>query len=429
MPGVTVVASSPSSDGDVGWAVTGDDGRFTIGALQEGQYTISLADDQDIDLAWTMAPRVVTITASHNFHLKALTLTKGTLITGKVTDNSTGNPVSGLHVFASSAALSGGIDSKTGITGNDGVYTIRVAAGRAKVTTDGKHPPVPDVETPFDAKEGDTHTVDFRIADRSNDENQPTLHGIVLTPDGKPAAGATVLAFGTQQGLGSATTDANGQFQFYFAAQQLYTLQALSGDLGTPDPLVYKGEQFVTLTLGNGNLGRVVGTAIGSDGKPLAGVAVDLAICYRAGGREIADPIDEATTDSDGQYAFNSVLGNSDCQLTIATSGYFSAYASRVLAAAGKSVTAPSIEITKTVLGGIVLNANGKPVVNASLGSDSMTDGQAPFSAWTDLNGRFQIRGLPVAKYSVNVTSWQGGGGPFSLKPGRTNYVLRVGPD
>ena len=141
---------------------------------------------------------------------------------------------------------------------------------------------------------------------------------------------------------------------------------------------------IVRLSAAAANTGSIQGHVTDSSGAALAGVNVS----YNGG---------SAITDTSGNYILAGVAAGS-VTLTASLSGYRSNSA-QVTVTAGTTVTAPAITLTKIPTGtitGVVQNASGSPLVNATV---AYSGG----SAATDSSGRYTLNAVPAGSVSVTA--------------------------
>jgi hypothetical protein len=155
-------------------------------------------------------------------------------------------------------------------------------------------------------RDGQTRRVDFRLGGPLG-----PIHGKVVGPDGRPAAGAqvVVLTLGDSARMSErvVTADANGRFDL---PAKPVLLRARSGRAATLRLTTVTEGGNVILELRDNALGAISGVVMDPAGHPLGGVSVELTL-------RVSDAKDNptgrewragtATTGSDGAYLFPSL--------------------------------------------------------------------------------------------------------------------------
>jgi hypothetical protein len=172
---------------------------------------------------------------------------------------------------------------------------------------------------------------------------------------------------------------------------------ALFNNLSTQVPVVYNGDSPVTLHLTQGGLCLIKGLITDTDRNPLPNVPVKLI----RQGDQVSGELEDATTDSNGQYTFAPTYGNSTYRVTTSPSGYGSAYSNQFQAASGQTVQAPTLKIgiADAFVAGTVVDSKGNPVAGASLTDQDVTT----VYTQTDQAGHFMLKNVPRGKTNVAV--------------------------
>lgn len=201
-----------------GIALSQADGTYRLDHLTPDTYTVALFRAEDL----LAAPLTgISVKPGEEYTGADLAVTPGALISGKVTEATTGKPVREVNIEAwamNYPYFTYGAAPQI-ITDENGGYTIRVIPGKTRVRClHSSNPHLPsDMAEPrervVEVAEGDRLTgVDFALGPC------PNIHGQVLTPDGGPAAGVEVTV-PTGYGAGgrlpvfiATKTDAEGEF-------------------------------------------------------------------------------------------------------------------------------------------------------------------------------------------------------------------------
>lgn len=290
-------------------------------------------------------------------------------ISGVITDDYTGQPVSGAAVKAS--------DSLSATTGADGRYTL---AGVPEAFT--LSVTAPD----HDAGEAQAQrTTSLDLALRPN-----VLAGTVKDVEtGEPVAGATVKA-----GTASATTGADGSYRLEGVPASATVQVSAPGYAAVEQP----AEQTTTLdaTLQSNVLTGLITDAY--TGKPVAGAAI------KAGTAS-------ATSGDDGTYRLEGVSGEIDVELS--ADGY-SAVTQTI-----KKLAPLNVSLRPDVFQGTLVNsATGDPIANATIIATVGLTGTDVAFARIDASkdGSFTLEGIPEQGY-VQV-----------LAPGYIKAVVEIKP-
>ena len=459
LPGIHVVAHTSAFS--IGEAISDASGNFTIGGLPPAAYTVCQPDDPDGTVDWISNPQSAVVKNGEDCTGVKLSLFHGGLVTGKITDPITGKPVRGVTVWANLDSNVGGRTNPSYVSvkaGQDGAYRLRFTPGKATIhsnpdfSTDETIP-----EKQVVVKEGETKVINFHV-------KVPTrLHGIVIGPNGIPAAGAVVLE-NMNPGLVTIKTDSQGRFEFDRPIQgEVINFEAEFGTLGSPRPTIYKRQNPIILSVKPGKLSTIIGRVIDAEGKPVAGATANLCfwipdtlggfqysriITYTTFNEAAYTTFDEAAyttfddgalstdaiamTDAHGRYHFKSIFGDTAYRVLIKAPGYVGSYSKGVAVKAGRTAEIPPTRLTAgTYIGGMVVNSTGEPIANAEVIGQS-TDYSIPnpnFAATTDLTGRFLIQSIAKKQIQFTVLTWQGQYGPYTFLPGRKDYVLKLKPE
>lgn len=249
-----------------------------------------------------------------------------------------------------------------------------------------------------------------------------TAQGTVLDADGAPIANADVSlqTTGTSE---SASTDATGHFALHQPAG--------SYRLAVTHPRYRKAEQpltlpakDVTIVLDSG--GSISGKVVDGAGKPLAsaevmavpGVLDDLL-------REFEGGSTKATTDADGAFEVTGLLAG---RWVLAASGASlpSTPSEPIVLQPGEHREGVVITIdAKVDLSGVVVDEKRQPIPGARIKWDPADEKEAfravlldavqgrmdqalrffPSSSYTDADGKFEVRGLPLSDVKLDISA------------------------
>jgi len=160
------------------------------------------------------------------------------MLTGTVTDASTGNPIEGAAIHAV------GPTDRTTFTGADGTYSITLPVGTYDVTA-SHFGYLSETATGVVVTEGATTTQNFALTPAPSH----SVSGHVRDGDGNPLAGATVTIEGTP--IPPATTDASGAYSFASVPEGEYDVTASAGGCYETQTqhLVVDGDETLDFTL------------------------------------------------------------------------------------------------------------------------------------------------------------------------------------
>lgn len=312
-----------------------------------------------------------------------------------------GNPVEGANITDNSGAQSDAVTDKAGHFNIEGVplginyVWIQVNRG------------IP---------------VGFTVNDGRSDNilTMPSsVNGIVLDPDGKPAAGAQIIASDQNPNDEPIVTDSTGHFTI--AAPGLKRqdeIRAKSGPLNTPTPYVYNGENPVTLQLAANNTCTITGRLKDPNGSPVAGASVSLQL-WSTNDAQITDTI---KTDTNGQYAFPNSFANAKYTISITAQGYGSTFSDPVHTEANPTVQMPTITMNPadSFVGGTVVDSKGNPVAGITV-----TDSEVQtVHATTDKSGHFTLNGVPRNKTDIYYAAPNGQFTDQQVTSGRGDNIV-----
>jgi hypothetical protein len=174
--------------------------------------------------------------------------------------------------------------------------------------------------------------------------------GIVLGPDGKPASGAEVLMVhdNDQNPAHSWSSemvkcDENGHFNFDADYPHLLdAIVARCGDLSTPAPVMYEGQDQITLRIVPGKLCSISGLLIDPRGHPVPNATV------RLENDAIFNVLEHTVlTDDRGRYVFKDEFPNLTYYVSITAPGYTSTSSDTFQLHGRKAMEAPRLIVRK----------------------------------------------------------------------------------
>ncbi len=254
-----------------------------------------------------------------------------------------------------------------------------------------------------------------------------TLSGKVTGPDGKPVKGATVWAIGPIKpipGIGSATTDAAGQFEIRDLRKMDLTKPPASATTWqTGMPLHIRcpgfGDKKVEYSKVPGTVDVQLERAAVVEGRVIYGDQGARAVGVRVQFQGIKNgSFGTAVTDADGRYRFDS-LGPDKYNIWAVKDGYTMRAIDSLEAVPGTTKTAPDLRL---VPGGFIVGH----VVDADTGQPFYpSDAKAPpwFRPDVALYGHSRPRSGPACEVTpIRADGW------FSIRaaPGKNHVYLRI---
>ena len=162
-------------------------GNYLLKNLAPGMYNLNLDEGPE---GWTaVAKELIKVAEGQTVSNVDLTLVRGGIITGRVTDQNTNEPIADHHISFHDAARP---ESQGAVHGTEtdktGVYHFRAAPGRTLVYTSAPegYQNIGQVKKYVDVVEAKTVAVDFQFS------RGVELMGRILTEDGEPVAGARI---------------------------------------------------------------------------------------------------------------------------------------------------------------------------------------------------------------------------------------------
>jgi protocatechuate 3,4-dioxygenase beta subunit len=370
-----------------------------------------------------------------------VTLDPELVISGRVTDASTGRPVPTFRVvqglmFSNNPRMSWMVQDAVEFT--DGRYTIKHSeayAGYAvRVEAAGFKPAESRV---FKPTEGAT-SFDFALSHAGAED---LLTGVVLLPDGRPAAGAEVALatpdhpllfesefcrFGRGNGMSFVKTDSEGRFSFNLPGGP-YRLAVMS-DYGFAESTPEEHEKSETLTLEA--WGKIKGEArIGREPAANQPISVSRRNERPTPPGEVHAFYNlETRTDAQGRFVFERVIpGATEVARVVVTEfgngmqQHMGCWQEPLDVAPGQTVEIRIGGKGRQVVGRIALKApprvhvdwrQNRPVTIAKVQPRELIPGffgqdlrqNDRFAASVDKNGRFQVEDVPPGHYELNVT-------------------------
>ena len=402
--GTSVFARGQSAEQGGSSSAAAPDGSYSLTRLAAGKYTIMADDPSGRGVA--VARQGVTVKTAEVVTVPDLTLIRGALIEGTVTNVDTALPIADVMVGSEGPHR----PSATGFaattrTDAAGKYRMRVSPGASRVfvvsVPEGYLRGVDRVGVNLQV--GETRQVPFLL------RKGLTLNGQVVNERGAPAPEAQVEIGGTSENGDSelhVTTGADGRFTLNPLGLGKHYLRG-EGDWQVVSPME------VRLPL-SGNLKIVVrklvpvsltGQVVTTQSLPIAGVNIQaMVIAPIAEGVGRGENFD-LTTDAQGRFSISQVRPDATVQITATKEGYTFASGGQVEKKNGALQVADIVLAPlKNSFSGVVVDAHGNPAAGARVMSPEAVPG--PWVV-TDVNGHFTVQG--VASGEAHTLAVQGG--------------------
>ncbi len=309
-----------------------ENGAFVVKNLSPGLYNLYLGVGPE---GWTAVPKGrILVVEGQTVANVDLSLIRCGVITGRVTDTNTGEPIANHNVFCHDAAHPESLGKRhSAATDETGVYRIYAAPGRALVFARAPrdYEDIGEVSSSVDVVEGETVTVDFQFAKGIE------LVIRTLTKTGKPVAGARVTEEWTVAMPEGGKSNEQGEYTLRgHQTGQLLLLKAEHVERqlhGAAEVEVQPGKT-VEIRMERYEQVEVSGRVVDQNGEPIPGVSIVLSQRVNQQGSTVGTDVavtvgtDVAVTDNDGQYrGVRLMVGEKYIiQADPYAGGYFAAY-------------------------------------------------------------------------------------------------------
>jgi beta-lactamase regulating signal transducer with metallopeptidase domain len=400
--------------------VTDDKGHFEIKHLQPGKYTISLnttvrsrilmTDPPSIaPLDWVAQPLEITLAPGQS-KTADMTLIRGAILTGKITDKATGKGIPGVNIRCDP-------DANQAIADVDGVYSMRLVPGTKSImfggALDGYLPR--GQSKSITVTNGQTATLDCQFTP----DPTPLVTGKVVDASGNPIAGARIfstLPTSTNTPTRRAVTDVHGAFQIRVPAGT--TLRARYQDLTTPKPVVVDNSgNPVILQISAGNAYDVIVTITDDQGAAIPNAIVRLTDGYGTG----ISPTPSQHSAFDGTVRFDNVATDLNGRLWVSADGFANEDYVAVPTSTPHQQQSFTVVLKRATnaISGIVVDETNAPAADAPVVFTQT--GKQAVTTRTDAQGhfRFAVVDNAAGTLTVNrvVVTINGGTGYYRQSP------------
>ena len=358
-------------------------------------------------------------------------LSRGAIIQGVVTAKNTGKPVKGQTMWLFDSQE----NNQYVITDARGYFKFRALGGkqRLRVHSNGQNSPPPGFVLPvqsefnFSVKNGEKRDFRIELPGAAIVQNTKPIRGVVVGPDDKPVAGATVFYYdvsGYNDNSQQVETDAGGQFVVPPKnIRQPMHLFADKGELTTPQGAIAVAGQRVQLKLAANAWASVAGRVLDEKSQPIAGANLNLMTIGEGSGQ----PQRSLTTDASGAYRYNHLRPDFWLGIEATKMGYTEGSSTTRDLKAGQHVQSDiKLRRAPKTLAGVIYGLDGKPAQNYNAWITGQSGGVK-----VQKDGRFFFPHVPAGKVQVRVATikdmsemqkWK----PFTATGGAQNLVLRL---
>jgi protocatechuate 3,4-dioxygenase beta subunit len=326
-------------------------------------------------------------------------------VTGSVTDSNNA-ALAGVSVSLTPASSTSGLTSYSTITTSTGAYSFTSVAPGSYILHAS--------DTGYTGYESSAITISVGV------NAEPTIKltkiiygsvaGLITDANGKPIANASVIivnaATGTSvSGVAELHTLSNGTYSFPSIPVGSYEIRAYAAGYFEGTTVAFAVVQGAntapTLKLTQG--ATVTGTVTDSNNAPLSGASVSLTPASSTSGLTSYS----TTTTSTGGYTFGLVTPGSYI-LHASDTGYTGYESSAITISVGVNAE-PTIKLTKIIYGsvaGLITDANGKPIANASViivNAATGTSVSGVAELHTLSNGTYSFPSIPVGSYEIRA--------------------------
>jgi hypothetical protein len=394
---------------EVSSAVTGDEGRFSLGGLSAGRYLIAARD-----AGRRTAAEEEVVAAVGGGEEVTLRLVDMATVRGRVVED--GRPVSGARLAQRTGRFIGVgrsfVDTAHAVSQPDGTFVLdAVPPGTFSIAVDEY-----EVLEPLTA-EAVTPTTEIvvKVAHKARVLGR-------VTREGRPVADVSVRLIGSDRSWGgSATTTADGMYEVGGLDPGTFEImtQSEAAFARTQSITVAKGQRLEGVDIELDLAGEVSGVVVDQHGAPVAGVAVIF---------EMGPQVDWgfATTEEDGTFVAGAMSGGGTYEVMVKPSRSSPVELGpapgtpfpEISLSDGKSRATGiriAVQLDRKSISGVVVGADGKPVADVNvtayppLKSDMMMQFTQPAaSSVSGADGAFALHDLLSGDYTVRAMAGTG---------------------
>jgi len=422
--GVRVVVRDFGQGAIHGQARTDAEGRYVIGRLRPGTCYVVAELEGELAKEWAARPpENVEVAKGQQIEGVDIELTRGVVITTRVTAKDNGEPIAGVPIDIYGPARPGW-DAQQEVTGPDGRVTMRVPPGKQSIHISRRPPGFDRPRGPdqpsyqVEVREGETYHADFRLP-RNPAENRVTVR--VLDAEGKEAAGAEAFVSDqTSDGFLWEPVRQDGDGKFQFLVNDFYhrpSFRARRGGDTSAEAVRMTGAGEVTLKLVPKSFGVVRGRVVDEAGMPIVGAAISLGEWVLGAEKiQLGSPSADAEPDwsrgmqmevmltgRDGRFEIVNLWPGEMTSVSAAATKYTKETVRRFVLKPGEVRELPAIVLKAAPfsIAGRVVDENGAPVAGVcAYISPKISSEQRVV---TDREGRFRFADMADEKVVINV--------------------------
>ncbi|HEX5244524.1 MAG TPA: carboxypeptidase regulatory-like domain-containing protein, partial [Tepidisphaeraceae bacterium] len=414
-------------------APTTASGEFHISRLPAGTFDIRVFPNHEQSKTWLSATKAVTTAPGRDLEGQTLSLSHGAEIVGKILESGTDRPLANASVEARTLQARNRI--YLGNSNAKGEYALRLPPGTYRLNINAARvmgnfdPTVSMGETTVE--DGKTYTRDFALTSKSPEAAARSITGHVVDQQGRPVARASIVVWNHSEAgsfVHPTASRSDGSFSISNAPDHV-TLRAFAptAKAATAEPIEVAAGKDIVLHLAPWP--TVHGRVVDSDGKPLSGAVIAIAIEIESRAFVFYTVGPTIQTDEKGQYEAPVPLPGLR-YMVYATETGLAAHRSAYMPAlkAGESRAEPDMVLKKadSFVAGRVVDEQGRGVANVAVrtsGSDSPGQG-----AGTDADGNFRIVHIADAEYELSAYRAPSERGSIHAKAGTSDNVLTLHP-
>lgn len=389
-----------------GEARTDSNGEYILDKLSPGAYTVYAGTGESFP-GWVAEQKDnIPVEEGRTVEDVNLSLIRGGIITGHVTETETGQPIANWGVYTTRAQPVPGAAMGYSTTDKQGVFNFRTLPGKMRVSTSAPKGYEDEnnraqIEKQVEVTDGGTETVDFSFV------KVPLLKGLVIGPDKKPVAGAKISdKFWRGEPVFS---DSEGKFSIPFTPGRILMLTAEVPEKGWEGSLSIEGQAGKEATIQLEKTGKpsepakpaVIiscrGKVVDEEGNPVAGKDVELMV--NADNKTFFSFV-ATITDGSGNFTLHGLETGSKYQVR------FDGGQSRsgeIIAQADMKPLVITLRKAARWLEGDITDPDGKPVAGARIIINGSPSGFKEMNS--DARGHFRLNGLvSVAEPSILIS-------------------------
>ena len=378
-----------------------ENGNYSLTNLAPGTYSLYLNYGPS---GWTaVAKEFITVLEGRTVSDVDLTLIRSGVITGRVTDRDTNEPIANHAIRLNDAARpenSQLMDLRTQ-TDKTGTYRFDAAPGQALVHT---NPPVGyqdsgqterldigQIQRRVDVVEGETVVVDFQFS------RGIKLVGRVLTAVGEPVAGARITDVRDRHKQYDRSDELGAFTAGGLRVGQTLGLKAEHSGLGLRGTveLEVQPDASVEIRMEQYERVKIAGRVVDHTGKPMS--SMDILLMRWDPQRYSAYGTTVAVTDDDGWFRDIELIAGDEYTISVEAEGYREAETERFTATAEMTQIANLVLLPaggQFFIEGRVTDTSGEPIRGVQLG---ISQGAQNWSTRTDENGDYRFEDLSMA--------------------------------